>query len=147
MALKTRAFTLVELLIALGIFSVLGLGIYRVTTTFGRGARKNIQAVDRMQDGARVLTILHEELFWCSDISFPPLKVHSEKIDVKLPAGPTRYIFEKGTFVRSQNGNTTTLLKGLKNLQFYRHDTALLEIRLETLKQNLTTWNYLENLK
>ena len=146
MSSKTRAFTLVELLIAVGIFSVLGLGIYRISAVFGKGASRNIQVVDSLQEATRALYTLHEELFWCSDIDFPPLKIHSEKIEVNLPLGRTRYVFENGNLSRSQNGKTLVLLRELDSLHFYRHDTGFLEISLKTLNQSLTTWIYLENL-
>ncbi|MBT3785843.1 prepilin-type N-terminal cleavage/methylation domain-containing protein [bacterium] len=141
-----KAFTLVEILIGVSIFAVLSLGIYQVTRTFGKGATESLKATSSQQDIAQAFLLMRKELFWSTNLLFPPLKVHSPRLEVRSRDEKVKYLFEEGKLSRSVGDKKRTLVQGLKEFHFYRLDSKLLEIQLHTSKDFLSTRIFLENL-
>jgi len=147
MSLRNKSgFTLVEILIAVSIFAVISIGVFTLTRSFGKGASESLKATSSQQDIAQAFITMRKELYWSRDIFFPPLKIHSDRLEFRSRDQRIQYRFEKGVLRKSSNGKERNMIQGLRSFQFYRLDSKLLELKIETQKDTLLTRIYLENL-
>lgn len=140
-------FTLIEVLIGTSIFAVLCLGIFQVTQTFRRGASNAIKTGASQEDIAQLFITVRKELTLARDLEWPPLKINDQRLETRSIDGEKiKYLFDHGVLKKLSDDLEMKLIQGLKNINFYRHDSQLLEIKIQTENETLMTWVYLPNL-
>ncbi|PCJ16751.1 MAG: hypothetical protein COB02_15380 [Candidatus Cloacimonadota bacterium] len=146
--MNTKAFTMVELMIAMSIFTICILGLYRLSGTVGKNTVKTIQELDATMDIAQVYMVLRKRLAKVDSIHFPPLKVNSKELSFYIEGDRFDYEFKNNSIQISKNQKLiSTIVKGLKLFEVYRLDTKLMQIKFVMKKNEIETRLYLENLK
>lgn len=137
-----------EILIATSIFAVICVGLIQVTQTFGKSASKAIATSASQDDIAQVFISLRKELALARELDWPPLKINEQRLEIEsVNSEKVRYQFAQGILSKISEDRQMKLIQGLENLSFYRHDSKLLEIKLETGDKVLQTKVYLPNLR
>lgn len=147
-----KAFTLVELMIAISIFAVLALGLTQFSGMWVRGGKESIQQSDSMQKISVTLYKIRQELRRCKQFDSPAVKMLSNRIKFVSNDQIVVYEFSKkpgqkyGSLVREIGLDSEVLIRGLENVSFYRLDQRFLQISFELLDKSLTTRLYLREL-
>ncbi|MBW7876267.1 MAG: prepilin-type N-terminal cleavage/methylation domain-containing protein [Candidatus Cloacimonetes bacterium] len=141
-----KAFTLAEIMIAIGVLGVLLGGVYQITTGLTRQAGQAAQGSIRNQDLVLFFSRLSQELKGSRQMDWPPLRVDSDWIHYYIEEKDIRFKTEGNKLLRVEGFDEKVVLNGLKQVVFTRPDTALLEITLEFEEHKFSTKIFLENL-
>jgi len=141
-----KAFTLAEIMIAIGVLGVLLGGVYQITTGLTRQAGQAAQGSIRNQDLVLFFSRLSQELKGSLQMDWPPLRIDSDWIHFYYEERDIRFKKEGNKLLRVEGFDEKVVLNGLKQVIFFRTDTALLEITLEFEEQKFCTKIFLENL-
>lgn len=141
-------FTLTELMVGLGIFSLLALVIYNLSGTFSRGARQAVEQSSSVEGISRFVYNLKEQLSNSDSFSWPPLKINADYIEFQFQEEKIKFFNQDNNLYKQVNDQPepTLVLSGLKKINFYRQDTKLLFLDLETDRLNINTAFYMEAL-
>jgi prepilin-type N-terminal cleavage/methylation domain-containing protein len=147
--MKSRyGFTLTELMVGLGIFSLLALVIYNLSGTFSRGARQAVEQSSSVEGISRFVYNLKEQLSNSDSFNWPPLKINADYIEFYFHEEKIKFFSRENKLYKQVDNQPepSLILSGLKKINFYRQDTKLLFLDLETDRLNINTAFYLESL-
>lgn len=143
-----KAFTLVEIMFAISIFSICVLGIFRLSNTVGKNTSKSIVEMDSTTDIAQIYMVLRKRLSNAKSIVFPALKVDSDRLSFTSQGTRYDYKFEdKSIKIFKDQKLISHLAKGMKLFRVHRNDSKLIQLSFHTSKSSIETRIYLENLK
>ncbi|MCO4781611.1 MAG: prepilin-type N-terminal cleavage/methylation domain-containing protein [Candidatus Cloacimonetes bacterium] len=143
-----KAFTLVEIMFAISIFSICVLGVFRLSNTVGKNTAKSLVEMDTTSDVSQIYMTLRKRLLKANDIVFPALKVDSDRLSFNQDGNRFDYKFEdKSIKVYKDQKLISHLAKGIKLFRVHRNDSKLVQLSFHNAKTMIETRIYLENLK
>lgn len=147
-----RAFTLVEIMIAVSIFAVMSLALVQLNNLWLKKGKESIQKSDGIQSIATLIYKLRDELRRCKQFDSPAIKIKSNQIKFVNNDRIVSYEFlkrtptSKGVIVREVGLDRQIIISGLTNVEFVRLDQKFLQITFELLDQWIITRVYLRQL-
>lgn len=148
-----KAFTLIEILIALSIFSVISVGLYQINSLWISKGKQSILIANNLQSISLSLYKIKNELGLCKQFNSPSLRVASNKITFVHDDRIVSYRYVKkpnsitGKLIREKGLESKLILSGIHDVRFFRLDNQLLQISIELENKALTTRVYLRSLK
>ena len=147
-----RAFTLVEIMIAVSIFAVMSLALVQLNNLWLKKGKESIQKSDGIQSIATLIYKLRDELRRCKQFDSPAIKITSNRIKFVNNDRIVSYEFlkqssnGKGVIVREVGLDRQVLISGITNVEFVRLDQKFLQITFELIDQWIITRVYLRQL-
>lgn len=150
--LSSQAFTLVEIMIAISIFSIISLTLIQLNNLWLKKGKESIQKSDGLNDISTIVYKLKQELRRCEQFDSPAIKIKSNGIKFVNNNQIISYKFlkqtpnAKGVIIREVGLDRKVVVRGLTNVEFVRLDQKFLQITFELLDQWLITRVYLRSL-
>ena len=150
--INSKAFTLIEVLIALAIFGVIAVGLSQISSLWISKGKQSIMSADSLQAISLSLYKIKNELSLCKQFNSPSLRVTSNKITFVHGDRIVSYRYVKkpnsitGKLIREKGLETKPILSVIHDVKFFRLDNQLLQISIELENKALTTRIYLRSL-
>ena len=151
--IKIKAFTLVEIMVAIAIFGVVAVGLAQINSLWISKGKQSINTADNLQTISLSLYKIKNELGLSKQFNSPSLRMLSDKISFVHDDRIMSYRFIKepnmkvGKLVREKGLESKLILSGIHDVKFFRLDNRLLQISFELENKALTTRVFLRSLE